>query len=135
MLFRSPGTGAPGPGPEKPANGMTAVHLRERRGPVPRWGSHTAQIGMRAVIPPVICIPTSAPPPAGSASLEASLNLNAAAAKSLQSCPTLCDPMDCSLPGSSIHGIFQATVLEWGANVLAHQVQGSVLWEFLPFSD
>ena len=32
-----------------------------------------------------------------------------------QSCPTLCDPMDCSLPGSSIHGVFQATVLEWGA--------------------
>ena len=31
-----------------------------------------------------------------------------------QSCPTLCDPMDCSLPGSSIHGIFQARVLEWG---------------------
>ena len=30
-----------------------------------------------------------------------------------QSCPTLCDPMDCSLPGSSVHGIFQATVLEW----------------------
>ena len=30
-----------------------------------------------------------------------------------QSCPTLCDPMDCSLPSSSIHGIFQATVLEW----------------------
>ena len=68
----------------------------------------------------------------------------AAAAASLQSCPTLCDPidgsppgstvpgilqartlewvaitlsdpMDCSLPGSSIHGIFQARVLEWGA--------------------
>ena len=32
-----------------------------------------------------------------------------------QSCPTLCDPMDCSLPRSSIHGIFQARVLEWGA--------------------
>ena len=32
-----------------------------------------------------------------------------------QSCPTLCDPMDCSLPGSSIHGIFQARVLEWAA--------------------
>ena len=29
-----------------------------------------------------------------------------------QSCPTLCDPMDCSLPGSSVHGIFQARVLE-----------------------
>ena len=33
----------------------------------------------------------------------------------VQSCPTLCDPMDCSLPGSSIHGISQARVLEWGA--------------------
>jgi len=32
-----------------------------------------------------------------------------------QSCPTLSDPMDSSLPGSSIHGIFQARVLEWGA--------------------
>ena len=32
-----------------------------------------------------------------------------------QSCPTLGDPMDFSLPGSSIHGIFQARVLEWGA--------------------
>ena len=32
-----------------------------------------------------------------------------------QSCPILSDPMDCSLPGSSIHGIFQARVLEWGA--------------------
>ena len=32
-----------------------------------------------------------------------------------QSCSTLSDPMDCSLPGSSIHGIFQARVLEWGA--------------------
>ena len=32
-----------------------------------------------------------------------------------QSCPTLRDPMDCSLPGSFIHGIFQARVLEWGA--------------------
>ena len=32
-----------------------------------------------------------------------------------QSCLTLSDPMDCSLPGSSIHGIFQERVLEWGA--------------------
>ena len=39
----------------------------------------------------------------------------AAAAKSLQSYPILSDPMDCSLPGSSVHGIFQARVLEWGA--------------------
>ena len=34
-----------------------------------------------------------------------------------QSCPTPSDPMDCSQPGSSIHGIFQARVLEWGAIV------------------
>ena len=32
-----------------------------------------------------------------------------------QSCPTVSDPMDCSPPGSSVHGIFQAQVLEWGA--------------------
>ena len=32
-----------------------------------------------------------------------------------QSCPTVSDPMDCSLPSSSVHGIFQARVLEWGA--------------------
>ena len=36
-------------------------------------------------------------------------------AKSLQSCLTLCDPMDCSLPGFSAHGILQAVILEWVA--------------------
>ena len=36
-------------------------------------------------------------------------------AKLLQSCPTLCNPMDCSLPGSSVHGILQAKILEWVA--------------------
>ena len=42
--------------------------------------------------------------------------VNAAAdAKSFQSCPTLSDPMDCRPPGSSIHEIFQARLLEWGA--------------------
>ena len=35
--------------------------------------------------------------------------------KSFQSCPTLCDPMDCSPPGSSVHGILQARILEWVA--------------------
>ena len=42
-----------------------------------------------------------------------------------QSCPTLSNPMDCSLPGSSVHGIFQARVLEWGAiafSCCSHQV-------------
>ena len=36
-----------------------------------------------------------------------------------QSCPTLSDPTDCSLPGSSVHGIFQARVLEWGATAFS----------------
>ena len=39
-----------------------------------------------------------------------------------QSCLTLSDPMDCSLPGSSVHGIFQARVLEWGAIVFSYWV-------------
>ena len=37
-----------------------------------------------------------------------------------QSCPTLSNPMDCSPPGSSVHGIFQARVLEWGAIAFSH---------------
>ena len=40
---------------------------------------------------------------------------NPAAAKLLQSCPTLCNPMDCSPPGSTIPGILQARTLEWVA--------------------
>ena len=38
-----------------------------------------------------------------------------------QSCPTLSDPMDCGPPGSSVHGIFQARVLEWGAIVFSKE--------------
>ena len=38
-----------------------------------------------------------------------------------QSCPTLCNPMDCSLLGSSVHGIFQARVLEWVAIAFSAQ--------------
>ena len=45
-----------------------------------------------------------------------------------QSCLTLCDPMDCSLPGSSVHGIFQARVLEWGAIAFSLQT------DWLPLS-
>jgi len=40
-----------------------------------------------------------------------------------QSCPTLSDPMDCSLPGSSVHGIFQASILEWCAIALGYFIQ------------
>ena len=47
--------------------------------------------------------------------LSSAISLPLAAAKSLQSCPTLSDPMDSSLPGSSVHRIVQARVLEWVA--------------------
>ena len=40
-----------------------------------------------------------------------------------QSFPTLSDPMDCSLPGSSVHGIFQARVLEWGAKLYSRRIK------------
>ena len=49
-------------------------------------------------------------------------------AKLLQSCPTLCDPMDCSLPGSFVHGIFQARVLEWVA--IAFSTLGGYKYEY-----
>ena len=43
-----------------------------------------------------------------------------------QSCPTLCDPMDCRLPGSSVHGISQARVLEWSA--IAFSALSFLVW-------
>ena len=44
-----------------------------------------------------------------------------------QSCPTLSDPMDCSLPCSSVYGFFQARVLEWGAIAFSNQTSDHVL--------
>ena len=52
-----------------------------------------------------------------------------------QSCPTLSNPVDCSLPGPSIHGIFQARVLEWGAiafsNLIATMYLIPTIWQIL----
>ena len=48
-----------------------------------------------------------------------------------QSCPTLSDPMDCSLPGSSIHGIFRARVLEWGAIAFSFCLEHSISFPLL----
>ena len=51
-----------------------------------------------------------------------------------QSCPTLSDSMDCSLLGSSVHGIFQARVLEWGAIAFSqndHMTQQFHYWVFV----
>ena len=59
--------------------------------------------------------------------------LSAAAAKSLQSCPTLCTPRDSSPPGSSVHGICQARVLEWVVIAFSNMLSRLVL-TFLPSS-
>ena len=48
--------------------------------------------------------------------------------------PTLSDPMDCSLPGSSVHGIFQAGVLEWGATAFSIVCDRGALFVFLILS-
>ena len=53
--------------------------------------------------------------PGGSDGKAPAYNAGAAAAKSLQWCPTLCDPIDGSPPGSSVPGILQARTLEWVA--------------------
>ena len=47
-------------------------------------------------------------------------------------CPTLSDPMDLSLPGSSVHGIFQARVLEWGAIAFSNMDVYSSIFSYLP---
>ena len=64
----------------------------------------------------------------GSVSFESDENVAAAAAaKSLQSCSTLCDPIDGSPPGSPVPGIFQARVLEWGAIAFSDENIGGLL--------
>ena len=81
-------------------------------------------------------------------STVAAITAAAAAAKSPQLCPTLRDPMDCSLPGSSICRIFQARVLEWGAIAFSepsllpfisgdcgHSVQVTCIWWPFPFGE
>ena len=50
-------------------------------------------------------------------------------AKLLQSCLTLWDSMDCSLPGSSVHGILQARILEWVAVSFSKRYRGAILIE------
>ena len=66
-------------------------------------------------------IEPSAPQPGGTLEQLSSVssflasNITESESDIAQSCPTLCDPVDCSLPGSSVHGILQARILEWVA--------------------
>ena len=50
-----------------------------------------------------------------------------------QSCPTPHNPMDCNLLGSSVHGIFQARVLEWGAIAFSTEALGTPITQFLTY--
>ena len=52
-----------------------------------------------------------------------------------QPCPTLSDPMDCSLPGSSVHGNFQARVLEWGAIAFSGKTTYKALYDLPVYSN
>ena len=60
-------------------------------------------------------LPSCTPPAETLFCLILDVSSATATAKSLQACPTLCDPIDSSPPGSPVPGIFQARVLEWGA--------------------
>ena len=60
-------------------------------------------------------LPSNSPTPNGHPTIQLNSDTAAAAAKSNQSCPTLCDPIDGSPPGSSVPGILQARTLEWVA--------------------
>ena len=52
-----------------------------------------------------------------------------------QLCPTFSDPIDCSLPGSSVHGIFQARVLEWGAIAFSSSFgAGDIIYNIISLS-
>ena len=91
-----------------------------------RWGDVTATKSLQSC--PTLCDPIDSSPvphpwdsPGKNIGVGCHFLLQCMKVKSerevAQSCPSLRDPMDCSLPGSSIHGIFQARVLEWGAIV------------------
>ena len=85
-------------------------HFHTKIGMVQRrlaWPLHKYDMQICEIVHIFWCFPHS--------SVSKESTCKAGAAKLLQPCLTLCDPMDCSPPGSSVHGIFQARVLEWGA--------------------
>ena len=105
-------------------------HVGGQQAPEASWGGQAPSPSLSIVLPLVLPVP----PGEGSPGLDRATLVTssqtsfqgkrccacmlgcfaaAAAAKSLQSCPTLCDPVDYSPPGSSVHGILQARILEW----------------------
>ena len=70
---------------------------------------------LQGIFPDPVIEPVSPGAPALQADFLQEAKLHTQFSSVTQSCPTLCDPMDCSLPGSSVHGTFQAGILEWVA--------------------
>ena len=81
---------------------------------------------------PTLCDPRDGSPPGKNTRVGCHFLLQCMKVKSesevTQSCPTLSDPIDCSLLGSSIHGIFQARVLEWGAIAFSEEYWSGLLF-------
>ena len=90
----------------------TVIHIK-------CYNTQTAAAAKSLKSCPTLCIPHPWDSPGTNTGVGCHFLLQCMKVKSesevAQSCPTLSDPMDCSLPGSSFHGIFQARVLEWGA--------------------
>ena len=86
------------------------------------WNSHAFSGSTTLTLLYLFSSPRNFPIPILWGFLRRSSCSHAAAAKSLQLCLTLCDPMDSSPPGSSVHGILQAGILEWVAMSFSHVV-------------
>ena len=86
---------------------LTLLHLQERSG---FTSSQSSSLHISS--PPSISVAWAVPPLPSSPHPQSQLPQHVHA-KSVQSCPTLCDPVDCSLPDSFVLGIFQARILEW----------------------
>ena len=117
-----------------PRDYHTDQNESERKIQIPYDVTYAAAAAKSLQSCPTLCNPTDGSPP-GSLSLGFSRQEHWSGlpfpspmreSEVAQSCPTLCDPMDFSLPGSSIHGSFQARVLEWGATAFSNFIYSSV---------
>ena len=109
LAWRIPGTGEPGGLPSLGSHSWTRLKQLSSR------MLRNLPVALILTSLGSFCYFTHMALPIGTTSASRATLAAAAAAKSLQLCPTLRGPLDCSLPGSSVHGIFQARVLEWVA--------------------
>ena len=93
-------------------------------GELGEWNSGSSAAAKSLQSCPTLCDPIDGDSPGKNTGVGCHFLLQCMKVKSeseiVQSCPTLCDPMACRLPVSSVHGIFQVRVLEWGAIAFSH---------------